>query len=423
MPSMIETIRERLNESLGRMQGIEDLAVAENRDGLSEPEQATWDELHKQAETYAERLQVLASREEIDQRAANTLAKITRAATPERVTGGAIEAYTGPGAYVMDYMRMQQGDAGARQRLTRALADVKTTENPGLVPPQVTGSLVGQWMTNRPSINSFAKPPLPAVGMEIQRPHVAQHVLVNQQVTEKTQVASQEFKVDLLQTALKTWAGAVDVSWQLVERSSPAAIDLIFQDFLSVYARYTNISAAIDMAAAITNAPMAWDGTPEGLLTTLAEAVVFATQHSVDNMFPDTIWLGLNTYAKLVGLTGSDGRPVFPFLGPANALGTANLVGNVGSIGGLQTVVDPFIDPATFIVGDSTAVEFYENEGAPVRLSVIDVGVLGYNIGVAGMWAVLVTDPGSFVKVTYTGTTGLDTQAAPASGTTKKAAG
>ena len=66
----------------------------------------------------------------------------------------------------------------------------------------------------------------------------------------------------------------------------------------------------------------------------------------------------------------------------------------------------PISTRLTFIVGDSTAVEFYETPDAPVRLSVLDVGVLGYNIGVAGMWALLVTDPGSFVKVTYTPPTG-----------------
>lgn len=406
MPSMIDTIRERLDESLGRMKGIEDLAVAESRDGLSEPEQATWDELHVQAETYAERLQVLASREEIDQRAAATLAKITRATTTERVTTTTADAYDTPGAYVMDYMRMQQGDAKARQRLTRALADTTTTDTPGLVPPQVTGPVVGQWMSNRPSINSFAQPPLPPVGMEVQRPHISQHVLVNQQATEKTAVASQQFKLALLKCDLKTWAGAVDVSWQLVERSSPAAIDLIFSDFVSVYARYTDLSAVIDLAASVTQT-QAWDGTPAGLLTTLAKAVVEATTNSVDQQFPDTLWLGLKAYEALVALTSTDGRPMFPFLGPQNALGTANLVGNVGSIGGLATVVDPYVDPLIFIVGDSTAVEFYENPGAPVRLSVVDVGVLGYNIGVAGMWGLLNTDPGSFVKITFTPPAGM----------------
>lgn len=419
MPSMIETIRDRFDEAQGRMRGIEDLAAAENRDELSDPEQATWDELHTQAESLSQRLEVLASREVLDQRTAATLAKLTPRA--DAITTSSREvSYSTPGAYAMDYMRMQQGDNQARARLQRALSDVTTTEAPGLVPPQVTGPLVGQWMSNRPSIASFSKPQLPAIGMEIQRPHITQHVIVNQQTAEKTQVASQPFTVALLKADLKTWAGAVDVSWQLIERSSPAAIDLIFSDFTAVYARYTDLSAALDLAASVTQTT-AWDGTTAGLLATLAKAVVTATDNSVDQQFPDTLWLGLKAYEALLGLTGADGRPMFPFLGPQNALGTANLVGNVGSIGGLNTVVDPYIDPNTFIVGDSTAVEFYENAGAPVRLSVVDVGVLGYNIGVAGMWALLNTDPGSFVKVTFTPPAGDDSDAGTRSSRASKA--
>ena len=50
--------------------------------------------------------------------------------------------------------------------------------------------------------------------------------------------------------------------------------------------------------------------------------MVDATKNSVDMQFPDTIWVGLTTYATLMGLTSSDGQPMFPFLGPNNALGS-----------------------------------------------------------------------------------------------------
>jgi HK97 family phage major capsid protein len=403
---MIETIRDRFDETQGRMRGIEDLAAAESRDELSEAEQATWDELRAQAETYAERLTVLASREELDQRAAATLARITRSATdpPAGVGIAGQPVYRSPGEYAMDYMRMQHGDHQARSRLQRALTDVTTSDAPGLVPPQVIGPLIGQWLTARPTVNSFSHPTLPAVGMEVQRPHILQHVIVGQQTAEKTQVASGDFKVDLLKCDLQTWAGAVDVSWQLVERASPAAIDLIFSDFAAVYARASNNVGATIMANSITNtgSPLAWDGTAANLMTMLAEASVLCAQQSVDNMFPDTVWLGLNAYAAIASLVDTDGRPIFPNLAPQNAPGTSNVVGFLSSLRGLNPVIDPFIDPNTFIVGDSTAMEFYENADAPVRLSVLDVGVLGYNIGVAGMFSALNTDPGSFVKVTFT---------------------
>jgi HK97 family phage major capsid protein len=395
---MIEVVRERFDESIGRMKGIEDAAAAEGRDELTEPEQATWDELRAQADTFSERLGILAGREELDQKTAATMVRIARPNVTSQGLAAAVEpAYASPGGYAMDYMRMQKGDHQARARLTRALLDVTTAETPGLVPPQVIGSVIGTWMASRPSVSSFARPQLPAVGMEVQRPHITQHVDVQPQAVEKTQVASRQFKLDLLKADLKTWAGAVDVSWQLIERSSPAAIDLIFSDFVAVYARNSNMAAAAAMAAAVTQTAE-WDGTAGTLMAALMAASAEASRNSVDNLFPDTIWLGLNSWVALGSLADEGGRPLFPFIAPQNALGGVDLRGNMTSIGGMQTVVDPFIDPDTFIVGDSTAVEFYETDGAPVRLSVVDVGVLGYNIGVAGMFATLVTDPGSFVK-------------------------
>jgi len=63
-------------------------------------------------------------------------------------------------------------------------------------------------------------------------------------------------------------------------------------------------------------------------------------------------------------------------------------------------------------VGPSDQAEFYETPGAPVQLSVVDVGVAGYNVGVIGMWAAAAVDPAQFCKIT--GVTGLD---AGASGT------
>jgi hypothetical protein len=52
------------------------------------------------------------------------------------------------------------------------------------------------------------------------------------------------------------------------------------------------------------------------------------------------------------------------------------VTGNVDSVLGLRAVVDPYIQPATFVVGNSEEVEVYETPGAPGQLSVVDVGGL-----------------------------------------------
>ena len=77
MPTLLETVQARFDEAIGRMRGIEDAAAADNRDELTDIEQSTWDELRDQADTFAQRLEILASRETLDQRASATLARVT----------------------------------------------------------------------------------------------------------------------------------------------------------------------------------------------------------------------------------------------------------------------------------------------------------------------------------------------------------
>ena len=408
MPTLLDTIRDRFDEAQGRMRGIEDAAAADNRDELTEPEQTTWDELNAQAQRYAERLEILTQREQLDQRASAALALITRARPPESAAGGEAQpqAYSSPGAYVLDYMRMGHGDPQARARLTRAVANTTTADTPGLVPPQVTGGLLFALSEQRPTVNSFSKPALPATGMTVQRPHVTQHTNVAEQVTEKTEVVSVTFKVGLLEATLKTFAGQADISWQLAERSSPGAIDLVFSDLVGMYARNSNSQGVADFVGHIPPGP-AWDGTGASLVGLLSEAAVAVATNSVDRVMPTTAWMGLDVFGAVTGLADADGRPLLPNVGPSNAVGTADAT-SIGSLRGLSVVVDP--DPnmaGHLVIGHPRYAEWYETAGAPVRLSVTEVGILGYNIGVAGMFAFLLTDPNAFVDVAVTAGTGL----------------
>jgi hypothetical protein len=270
------------------------------------------------------------------------------------------------------------------------------------VPPQVTGDILGTWLGNRPAVDVMTKPTLPPVGMEVQRPHISQHTDVGPHA-EKAPVASQAFTLDLVKIALHSYAGAVDVSWELANRSSPGALDLIFQDLTAIYGRKSDADAFGGMAANITQA-VPWDGTAATLAQAITDAVIMCATNGEENLFPDTVWLGLAAYGALASLTDGNGRPLFPFLAPANAYGTADAVGNISSVMGLRPAVDPYIAPDSFLVGPADQAEFYETPGAPVQLSVIDVGVAGYNVGVIGMWAAAAVDPNQFCAITMAGT-------------------
>jgi HK97 family phage major capsid protein len=409
--NLVDVLRQSIDELHGRMNAIEGGAVADNRDTLNDVEQATWDELRAEAEAKTSRLGLLVERAELDARAGEMMGRISRAPAGEGAPLAERPAfpYRTPGEYVLGYMRAKHGDVAESARFTRALADVTTAQTPGLVPPQVTGDILGEWVARRPSVDAMTRPPLPPVGMKVQRPRITQHTQVAPH-TEKGPVASQAFTLDLLEIPVGSYAGGVDVSWELANRSSPGALDVIFRDLVRIYARESNTGAFVAVNADIAQTT-AWDSTAGGLAATISAAAVMVAANSHENVFPDTVWLGLQSYGVLAALVDGNGRPLFPNLAPANAYGTADVTGNISTVMGLRPVVDPYIAGNTFLVGNSEEVEFYETPGAPVQLSVVDVGVAGYNIGVIGMWAAKAVDPLAFCKITYTPPAGfaLDT--------------
>ena len=401
--SLVDVLRQSIDELHGRMNAIEAGAVADQRDTLNDVEQTTWDELRSEAEAKTGRLELLVQRGELDSRAGDLVARMSGASgrgddRSESLTERADFPYRSPGDYVLAYMRMKHGDSAEAARFTRALADVTSAGTPGLVPPQVTGDILGLWLANRPSVDVMTKPSLPPVGMEVQRPHISQHTDVGPH-TEKGPVASQQFTMDLAKIPLASYAGGVDVSWELANRSAPSALDVIFQDLVSVYARKSDVGAFGGLWGNVTQS-VTWDGTSATLAKAITDAVILCATSGEENLFPDTMWMGLAAYGALASLTDGNGRPLFPTLGPSNAYGTADAVGNMSNVMGLRTAVDPYIPPGSLLIGPADQAEFYETPGAPVQLSVVDVGVAGYNIGVIGMWAAAAVDPHAFAKIT-----------------------
>ena len=209
--SMIDLLRQSIDEAHARMQFLEDNAAAEGRDILTDAEQAEWDRLRSEAAAKNDRLSALIGHHELDAQAGLMMARVGAGAsggTPTPVGGRAGGfPYRTPGEHVLGYMRTKHGDATESARFTRALADVTTAQTPGLVPPQVTGDVLGTWLGNRPSVDAMSKPPLPPVGMEVQRPHISQHTDVGPH-TEKGPVTSRAFTLDLMKIDLHSYARA-----------------------------------------------------------------------------------------------------------------------------------------------------------------------------------------------------------------------
>ena len=114
--------------------------------------------------------------------------------------------------------------ADAVQAEIRAALDNITTTDLGaaVVTPSYLTEIRGIIETTRPTVAALGGPrALPASGMSIAYPEWTALPAVDEQTAEKTEVASNPATIVMKTEAVRTWAGANDISLQAVERSLP----------------------------------------------------------------------------------------------------------------------------------------------------------------------------------------------------------
>lgn len=317
-----------------------------------------------------------------------------------------------PGDYAITVHRAQMlRDPDARERLERATAHQKTTDNPGLIPRPILGPVINILDSARPFVQSCTRRGLPAGAFD--RPVVSQHVLVAEQAAEKDLTASQTLHVDKLPVTAKTFAGHLNISRQDIKWSSPGILNIVFDDFAAIYARTTCDYASDAFVASVTNAAIPVGATVDGPAVTKAlyKAAVAALNAGTDA--PDTMWVSPDVWGALGGLSNANsGLPAFPGLSPT---------GQDGNPLGFRMVVDAHFAAGTFIVGPAARNEFYEDIDG--LLQVQEPDVLGQLVGYAGFCAYVNSAPSAFNKITATWPTGEETEAASSSsGSTSKTA-
>ena len=405
----VDSLAERLTVQRERRDALSTIARTEDRE-LSDAELEELDSI----DAAIRRLEptLLRAREERSRRSVESTAAATAAGQAEPAARDASGArvterssiYTGVGEWLRDTAAARRSDRAATQRLERfaaerALADETTTNMAGLVPSSITGSLIAGFGTRRPLVDSMTAVPIGDSGMDVIRPTLTGGD-VDEQATQKTQVTSTAMTAASLTTPLKTYAGGVDVAWQLIERSSPAALDALFRRLANRYARRTEIVAAAKFVADLAAGPAAIVTTAgltgaKTIAALIGAAGAIAATDDVDQ-FPDTVWLSLTSWATMAGLVGTDGRPMFvPGSGISLGLGDSDQIR-------LRPVIVPRWAGANVVVGSSEYVERYELGGSPVQFRSIEAALLGTNISIAGLFAARVTNPAAFQRITLT---------------------
>lgn len=326
------------------------------------------------------------------------VAELRRSVPPAQVTRTAKESepeydiareFPTPGDYAFTVHRATVlRDPEARERLDRATAHQLTTDNPGLIPRPVLGGLINNINATRPFINAITKRPLP--GPKFDRPRVTQHVKVGKQAAEKTLTESQKMTVDSLPVTASTYAGHLNISRQDIKWSSPAILNIVFDDFAAMYALTTCEDAVAQFVASIAaNVAVPIESADAaGFNTAFYNAA--ATSMNAFGTPANTLFASPDAWATMGGMVNPNtGAPVFPSM----SLGSAS-----GNPLGLSLVVDEHFPADTLVMGPSSVLEWYEDVDGLMQVAEPDV--LGQLVGYAGYAAFININPESFTKFT-----------------------
>lgn len=230
-------------------------------------------------------------------------------------------------------------------RATGVSADVA-----GILPVPIVGPIIDTFDPMRKVWASFQSRTMPPGGKTFERPFVTQHVSVGTQAAEGDDLSSQKFLLDSDTVTKATIGGTLEVSRQMQDWTTPEALGLVVDDFLKVYARYTE-TLAIAHLATVATATSLWDPASTASIVKSFVDGVLAVGTSLDNDdVPLTLWLDTASAALLAAPTGATDRTVWSIVKEALEAIEADM----------NVVVSRRLPADTRVIGAGGLIESYE---------------------------------------------------------------
>lgn len=273
----------------------------------------------------------------------------------------------------------------------RALADVigtGTGNAEGLVYDQFVAELLGVVDARRPLFNAAGTVSFPSSGYGLVFPRRTQSTLVAKRTAEKAEAASRELTVTQASYDMEWFAGAVDVSLELIAQSNPSVLEVIASDLLDQYAIATEDEFVADAEAAATATGDTLDtGTWAAFV---ADAVSGSAQvFAATGMPGDRLALTNASWSALVGLL----NPSQPSIS-ANAGASPDFTAESVNVGGILA----FHSPYSAVDLQFNTRSLRKAERPPVTVSATNVALMGRDIGIIGATIALPLYPAGILK-------------------------
>lgn len=279
------------------------------------------------------------------------------------------------------------GDDEARMYVRAA--DDSTTTNTGLTLPQHMQEFVTNTISDRPAIAAVSTMPLVSSGMTFTVPTLGTAPTVAA-TGEAVAPSETGMTSTYLTGTVSKYAGMNDVSWELIDRSSPEFYAELLNQLQNAYAKATDAAVLAALVSGGTQAATT-AGTVAGFVSyagTESAACFASSKKKARNVVINTDWWG-----TLLGATDTTGRPLFTASNAQNNPGVVAGQSLEGNIMGLNVYVDPYvsasglIDDTAFIIAPE-AVTWYESGTTRLQVQMIETGQI--RVGIYGYGSALV---------------------------------
>lgn len=289
-----------------------------------------------------------------------------------------------------------------KSSLKAAAGDEVLSNVTGIVPVTLLGPVFADINYIAPMLNHVGARAMPGGGKgnTFTRPTWTTHPTVAEQTTELTAVSATTAVIAANTVTKRTFAGSANLSYQVIDFSDPAALQVVLTDLAGQYLSAVDNFIADSTLAAATSAGV-WDLSVTDLMKSIYDAAVVTS--SATNFLPDTIAVDPATWGLMMQLVDTTGRPIFGYTGGGlngyNTLGAGGASTWQGSNPlGLDIVVDNKFAAKTMLIFAKRAVEAYvENRGV---LSVEEPSSLGRLVSVYGYAGFFAANSNMIQKIT-----------------------
>ena len=289
---------------------------------------------------------------------------------------------------------------GMSDALRAAAPDIVTTDTPGLLPTPIISPVYNNFIGRRPVVDAVGVRALPGGGKVFIRPEVTTHVSIGASISEQSPTAG-TLVVFNNQVTKQIFGGYVNISEADIDWSDPAILSVVLDDMGRIYANATDNYAADTLAsgASVTRAfanasfadPSYWTGWVGGAASTILS--------SSNGNLPGHLFVSADIWEGLLALSDTTKRPLFPQVGPMNAVGDLGVNQYGGNAFGLSVVVDRNFAAGTMIIGDATGYELFEQQKGAI--SIDSPSTLSRTLAFRGYFAALMIDNTKFVKAAF----------------------